>query len=115
MSTTLIKTNALAREKLPGAGEVTEIINEKLCGAKNVTAKLRWLRDGEEFDAEPLPGTHQLLYFMEGAGTITLDGERHPVSTGAGIYLGPSESAVLEHSGKTPAKLLHLIVPELQD
>jgi glyoxylate utilization-related uncharacterized protein len=115
MSTTLIKTTALAREKLNGTGEVTEIINEQLCGAKNVVAKLCWLGDGQELEAAPLPRTHQLLYFIEGDGTITLDGQCHAVTTGAGIYLGPSETATIGHSGTSPAKLLHLVVPEVDD
>jgi len=46
-----IDTNKLPRKKA-AVGEVTEVLNRDLCGAKNVVAALRWLKSGEKFKAE---------------------------------------------------------------
>lgn len=111
MSTTTIDTSAIPRRSLGGQGEFAEILNRELCGAENVVGRLRWLEDGQRFDAEPLTGTHQLLYLMEGAGTITLEGQNYDVTQGAGIYLGPSEHASVSQRGDATLKLFHLVVP----
>lgn len=115
MATTHIDTNAVPRKHLNGQGEVAEILNKELCGAENVTGMLRWLGARDEYAADALEETHQLLYLMEGEGTITLDGKRYDVAKGAGIYLGPSETASISHRGESPLKLFHLIVPIKKD
>jgi mannose-6-phosphate isomerase-like protein (cupin superfamily) len=116
MATTTIDTNQCRRVALPGAqGEMAEIVNEALCGAQNVVAMLRWLNQGERFDAERLADTHQLIYLMDGAGAIRLEDEDYEVAAGAGVYLGPGETASVRHGGSAPLKLLHLIVPSTGD
>ena len=115
MSTTLIKTNSQPRTRLNGQSEVAAILNKELCGAENVLGQLRWLGAGEQFDAEQLDATHQLIYLMEGEGTISLNGERYDVTKGAGIYLGPTETASIGHRGAATLKLFHLIVPIRED
>ena len=112
MSATFIDTNQCARSTLSnGHGDVADIINEDLCGAEDVAGKLRWLTEGQRFDAESLANTHQLIYLIEGDGVIELDGESYPVKQGAGVYLGPTEIAGISHDGSVPLKLLHLVVP----
>jgi mannose-6-phosphate isomerase-like protein (cupin superfamily) len=112
MTTTFIDTAACRRTgQGTSQGEVAEIVNKALCGAEDVTAMLRWLGAGERLDAAPRAATHQLIYLMEGDGVITLEGKDYEVARGAGIYLGPDESAAISHAGATPLKLLHLIVP----
>ena len=113
MATTHIDTNKIPRAALPGSGKFTEIVNNQLCGAKNVVATLRWLRCGEHLDARSDPNTHQLIYLMEGEATIVLNAQEHRVGKGAGVYLGPSESAAIPHAGAAPLKLFHLVVPKL--
>ena len=56
--------------------------------------ELRWLEPGQTFKPEILD-KHQLLYFMEGTGKIkiNLEGKDYEVGRGAGIYLGPKETA----------------------
>lgn len=108
---TFIDTNKLARVKTP-EGEVTEILNRELCGAKNVVAALRWLKSGEKFKAEA-SDKHQLLYLMEGKGSIRLNEKNYDVSKGAGVYLGPSESATIQTAEGASLKLLHLVVPKI--
>jgi mannose-6-phosphate isomerase-like protein (cupin superfamily) len=115
MATTHIDTNRIARKRLNGHGEVAEILNKELCGAENVKGMLRWLAAGEALDAEALEATHQLIYLMEGEGTITLEGKQYDVAKGAGIYLGPTESASIAHRGSAPLKLFHLVVPIKQE
>jgi mannose-6-phosphate isomerase-like protein (cupin superfamily) len=110
-SLTFIDTNKLPRVKTP-QGEVTEILNEKLEGAKNVFGTLRWLSPGEKFQAEPLE-KHQLIYLMEGQGSIRLDNKDYDVRRGAGVYLGPSESATIQAATGSPLKLFHLTVPRI--
>ena len=108
---TFIDTNKLPRKKT-AEGEVTEVLNRDLCGARNVVAALRWLKSGEEFKAEA-SNKHQLLYLMEGSGSIRLDNKDYQVSKGAGVYLGPSESATIQPAAGASLKLLHLVVPQI--
>jgi quercetin dioxygenase-like cupin family protein len=116
MAITYIDTEQCPRTEVPGAqGVVAEIVNRDLCGAKNVIGMLRWLEAGERFDAEPLPDKHQLIYLMDGNGVISLSTQEYEVPRGAGIYLGPHESATLKQAGDLPLKLLHLIVPQSFD
>ena len=111
-STTLfIDTNRLPREKSV-SGEFTEILNEKLAGAKNVLGTLRWLQPGQKYQAARTD-KHQLLYFMEGSGRINLESKEYDVSRGAGVYLGPSETATIEAAAGTSIKLFHLVVPQI--
>ncbi len=111
MSTTLIHTHTIPRRDLGVQGEAAEILDKALCGAENVVGTLRWLDAGERFDAEPLADTHQLLYLMEGSGVIHLNGKAYDVDRGAGIYLGPSETAGIAQRGDGRLKLFHLVVP----
>src|SRR5215469_15896122 len=92
-TTLFIDTNELPREKSAG-GEFTEILNDRLAGAKNVVGTLRWLSNGEKYQAEA-SDKHQLLYLMEGKGRINLENKDYEVSRGAGVYLGPSETATI--------------------
>ena len=115
MSTTHIDTNAVPRTTLDGQGQFAEILNKELCGAENVVGALRWLGKGDTFPVEPLAGTHQLIYLMEGEGVIELDQKRYDVKKGSGIYLGPSETARISHAGSAKLKLFHLVVPRVAD
>jgi AraC-like ligand binding domain len=108
---TFIDSNKLPREKTP-QGEVTEILNERLAGAKNVLGTLRWLSPGEKFEASPLE-KHQLIYLMEGKGSIRLDNKDYDVARGAGIYLGPREFASIQAGPDSSLKLFHLMVPRI--
>jgi quercetin dioxygenase-like cupin family protein len=113
MANTYIDTNKIPRRRVPGSGEVAEILNNALCGAKNVTGMLRWLDRGDHVDAVSDANTHQLLYLMEGEGTFTLNAKDHEVGKGAGIYLGPSESARISQRGSGRLKIFHLVVPRI--
>jgi mannose-6-phosphate isomerase-like protein (cupin superfamily) len=113
MAVTHIDTNEIPRAALPGSGEFAEVLNNQICGAKNVVATLHWLGSGEHLHARSDSNTHQLLYLMEGEATIVLNSEKHQVAKGAGVYLGPNEQARVEHRGAGPLKLFHLVVPSL--
>lgn len=111
MATTYIDTEQCPRVRLaPRQGTVAEILSPDLCGARNVFGMLRWLDAGERFDAESLEGRHQLIYLIEGDGVITLKGKDYEVSKGAGVYLGPCETASIRQAGTALLKLLHLVV-----
>jgi quercetin dioxygenase-like cupin family protein len=109
--TIFVDTNKLPRHKTP-QGEVTEILNRDLVGAKNVLGTLRWLKSGERFQTET-SDKHQLIYLMEGKGSIHLDRKDHDVSKGMGVYLGPSETATIRAADGASIKLFHLIVPQI--
>lgn len=114
--TTFIDTNKIPRQQLSdGSGAFAEIVNRELCGAEKEVVKLRWLNAGERLEAEPLEDTHQLVYLMEGSGVISLDGKDYEVGKGAGIYLGPSETATIKPADGASVKLLHLVVPHIED
>ncbi|HKV04864.1 MAG TPA: AraC family ligand binding domain-containing protein [Candidatus Acidoferrales bacterium] len=108
---TFIDTNKLPRRKTP-EGDVTEVLNHDLCGAKNVVAALHWLKSGEKLTAAA-SDKHQLLYLMEGNGSIRLDKKDYDVSKGAGVYLGPSESATIEPATGASLKVLRLMVSQI--
>jgi len=110
--TVFIDTGSLPRVKAPGGGEMTEILNQALAGAKNVVGTLRWLASGERYTAAA-SGGHQLLYLMDGAGTITLEGKAHDVRKGMGVYLGPAESAELQAAANGSLKIFQLAVPRI--
>ena len=106
---TFIDTGACEQKNLgEGLGEAAEVVSKDLCGAEQIRASLRWLGAGERFDAEPLAEAHQVIYVMEGSGTVSLDGKDYDVSPGAGLYLGPGESAGLS-GAEGGLKAFHLI------
>jgi len=111
MALTFIDTKKLPRQKTP-QGEMTEILNQQLAGAKNVLGTLRWLGSGERFKAES-SDKHQLIYLMEGKGRINLENKDYDVGKGAGVYLGPSESATIQAVDGASVKLFHLVVPKI--
>jgi glyoxylate utilization-related uncharacterized protein len=108
---TFINTNELPRVKTP-QGEFSEILNNTLCGAKNVLGMLRWLSSGQQYTPETV-NKHQLIYLMEGKGKIRLEGKDYDVTKGAGVYLGPSETATLQAAEGASLKLFHLVVPQI--
>jgi glyoxylate utilization-related uncharacterized protein len=114
MSLTFIDTNKISHSKLPGSGEFAEILNDKLCGAKNVVGSLRWLNSGEKLDVRSDNNTHQLVYLMQGEATIALGSKDYSVRKGSGVYVGPSEAAAIKQAGAEPLKLFHLVVPHMQ-
>jgi hypothetical protein len=110
--TQFIDTSALPRVAMPGGGEMVEILSDQLSGAKNVVGTLRYLSSGESFVAAPAE-RHQLLYLMEGRGTLVLQGTAHQVEKGMGLYLGPDESATLTPADGASLKVFHLVVPQI--
>jgi quercetin dioxygenase-like cupin family protein len=108
---TFIETSKLPR-KTTAQGEVTEILNPELCGAKNVLAALRALKPGQKFETEK-SNKHQLIYLMEGNGTISLENKNYDVMKGAGVYLGPHETVTIQPSAGSSLKLLHLTVSQI--
>ena len=111
MSLTFIETNKLPTKPSTGAGEVTEVLNQALCGAKNVHGSLRWLKSAETFKADAA-GKHQLIYLMDGKGSIKLNDKAYDVEKGGGVYLGPTESASFQAANGASLKLFHLVVPQ---
>lgn len=113
MATTFIDTNKIAPVALQDdQGMYAEILNDALCGAKNVVASLHWLEDGQKISAANDASTHQVLYLMEGNGKVRLDGKDYDVGPGSGVYLGPSEAATISQAGAATLKLFHLTVPK---
>jgi len=108
---TFIHTSTLPRVHTP-QGELTEILNEQLAGARHVLGMLRWLSPGQSFTPDKID-KHQLIYLMEGEGKIRLENQDYDVTRGAGVYLGPSETAMLKASEHATMKLFHLVVPQI--
>ena len=112
MSLTFIDTNKLPKNASAGQGQVTEVLNEALCGVRNVHGSLRWLKSAETFKPD-VADKHQLIYLMEGKGCIRLDDRDYDVEKGAGIYLGPSEMATIQAAKGATLKLFHLVIPQI--
>ncbi len=111
MALTFIDTTKLAR-KTTSEGAVTAVLNEAICGAKNVEASLHWLSGAQTFKPAA-NGKHQLIYLMEGSGRIRLNDRDYDVQKGAGVYLGPNETATIQAANGTSMKLFHLVVPQI--
>ena len=114
MSLTFIDTDRLPRSNAPDSGDFTEVLNKVLCGAETVVGTLYWLGEKQHLVSRGDGKTHRLLYLMEGAGTITLNSKEYAVKKGAGLYLGPSESASILQNGVMPLKLFGLTVSKGQ-
>jgi hypothetical protein len=112
MSLTFIDTNKLPKQTSAGKGEFTEVLNQALCGAKNVLGTLHWLKQADTFKTDA-PDKHHLVYVMEGKGRISLNGSDYEVEKGGGIYLGPSETATFAPASGATLKLFHLAVPQI--
>jgi hypothetical protein len=112
MSLTFIDTNNLPKQASPGHGEVTEVLNQALCGARNVHGSLRWLKSADSFTANAAD-KHQLIYVMEGKGSIKLNDRDYEIGKGGGIYLGPAETATIQAAAGASLKLFQLVVPQI--
>ncbi len=112
MSLTFIETNKLPKRATSSQGEVVEVLNEALCGAKNVHGSLRWLKGAESFTADAA-NKHQLIYVMDGNSRIRLNDKDYGVEKGGGVYLGPAETATIRARAGASLKLLHLVVPQI--
>jgi hypothetical protein len=112
MSLTFIDTNKLPKKASTGQGEVSEVLNQALCGAKNVYGSLRWLKAAETYTADA-SNKHQLIYVMDGKGSIRLNDRDYEVGKGGGIYLGPSETATIQAGSDASLKLFQLVVPQI--
>jgi AraC-like ligand binding domain len=112
MPLTFIDTNKLTKKATSGQGEVAEILTESLCGAHNVHGSVRWLKSGETFAPQGID-RHQLIYLMDGKGSIRLDAGSYDVERSAGVYLGPHETAAIRAADGSALKLFHLIVPQI--
>ncbi len=116
MTTTFIDSSTCAKVDLPdGQGTLDEILNRELCGAENGVGMLRWLASGDQFDSDAKSDKHQLIYLMDGDGVIVLEGKDYEVKKGAGIYLGPGESASVRPAENGEVKLFHLVVRDFGD
>ena len=112
MALTFIDTNQLPKKASAGNGEVVEVLNNVLCGARNVHGELRWLKSGETFEPAAIE-KHQLIYLTDGSARVRLDGKDYDIEKGAGFYLGPAETAAVRAANGASLKLFHLIVPQI--
>jgi AraC-like ligand binding domain len=112
MPLSFIDTNRLSKQPSTGHGEVVDVLSEALCGAQNVHGSLRLLKSAEAFTPEA-SDRHQLIYLMDGKGCIRLDNRDFEVERGAGVYLGPRETATISVSNGASLRLFHLIVPQI--
>ena len=53
----------------------------------------------------------EVIYVLEGEGTLHIDGEHEPVSAGTCIHLPPLREHSLENSGSTPMKVVAVFHP----
>ncbi len=56
-------------------------------------------------------GFQELLYVAEGQGDVEVDGERHPVEPGSGVYVGAGECYVVENQGPDSVVVVSAILP----
>ena len=51
-------------------------------------------------------GRHELLYVVTGSGQLELDGERHSLEAGTGVFIAPGETYAVEHSGSEELRIV---------
>ncbi|PYQ55137.1 MAG: hypothetical protein DMF78_03225, partial [Acidobacteria bacterium] len=54
----------------------------------------------------------EVLFVLEGSGTVFLDGQPHPVSPETGIFIAPEAVLTLENAGPAPFALLSAQCPD---
>ena len=111
MSLTFIDTNKLPKKTSAGEGRSCRGAECGSLRTQNVHGSLRWLKSTETFKADATD-KHQLIYLMDGKGSIRLNDHDYEVGKGGGIYLGPSEAATIQALDAT-LKLFHLVVPKI--
>jgi hypothetical protein len=99
MPLTFIETNKLPKKASAGQGEVTEVLNEALCKARNVHGSLRWLKSAETFKPD-VTAKHQLIYLMDGKGNIRLNNKDYNVEVPASISDPPRRRQSKRRAGR---------------
>jgi mannose-6-phosphate isomerase-like protein (cupin superfamily) len=59
-----------------------------------------------------LVGQQEVLYIAAGHGGIELDGERHPLEPGSGVFIRSAESYVVENPGPDELLAVSVVTPE---
>jgi mannose-6-phosphate isomerase-like protein (cupin superfamily) len=101
---------------VPGR-ERTFFVNKELTQIDDMLAGIMHYVKGGSSPYHLHKNCEHFYFIMQGHGTVeSEEGARDvgpEVSNGAGIYLGPSESATIQPSAGASLKLLHLVVPKI--
>src|SRR2546422_9217216 len=108
---TIINSNTAEARRVESGTEVT-LCSPGFCGSKNLTVYKRTIFAGRRLDVLAANEYH-LVYVIATPtkGIIRFNNQLHDAEEGAGVLLGPSESARFEASGSN-LELLHMIVPK---
>ena len=82
-----------------------------LSNTSNVGTMIDIMASGTSFAR--LNDAAELIYVMDGEATISLEQKEYAVKKGAGVYLGPQETATITAPAGSRAKLFHLVVPQI--
>jgi mannose-6-phosphate isomerase-like protein (cupin superfamily) len=59
-----------------------------------------------------LEGRQEIMYVVSGRGTIEVDGDRHDVGAGAGVFLAAGETYAVENPAPEPLVVVSVLAPE---
>src|SRR5262249_33680243 len=108
---TIINSNTAEARRVESGTEVT-LCSSGYCGSRNLTVYKRTIFASRTLDV-PAANDYHLVYVIASPakGIIRFNKQLHDAEEGAGVLLGPSESARFEASGSN-LELLHMIVPK---
>ena len=107
---TIVNSNTAEARRVESGTEVT-LCSPGYCGSRNLTVYKRTIFAGRRLDV-PAANDYHLVYVIASPtkGIIRFNNQLHDAEEGAGVLLGPSESARFEAPGSN-LELLHMIVP----
>ena len=108
---TIINSNT-AESRRVESGTETTLCSPGLCGSKNLTVYKRTIFAGRQFNLQAVNDYH-LVYVMRSSakGFVHFKNETHDAEEGAGVLLGPSETARFQAS-ESNLELLHMVAPK---
>src|SRR2546425_8899326 len=108
---TIVDSTTAEARRVESGTEVT-LCSPGFCGSKNLTVYKRTIFAGRRLDVLAANEYH-LVYVIATPtkGIIRFNNHLHDAEEGAGVLLGPSESARFEAPGSN-LELLHMIVPK---
>src|SRR4029077_7734097 len=88
----------------PANGYATVKVNPENCSSNQVTMGIQVVAAGGHVREHWHSRNEEILFFCEGAGSILVDGERHPLVPGTTAYLGRWVKHKIMNEGPGPLK-----------
>jgi mannose-6-phosphate isomerase-like protein (cupin superfamily) len=98
----------------PGDTVVTKTTIDRSVGAGHLVQRVLHFSRGKSLTRQD-DGRDEVAYVVSGSGTLTLNGEPHPLSADIGVYIRAGENYEVENSGREGLVLISVTAPEPSD